>query len=557
MNIGFRFKVISIIFLFFIILIISFYIFFHNYIFNEMLSAEEDKINIYTSTIVSNLDKDIKNLKEYMRFIASLEGIKIKERNKLDKILLYYNEYNPLVHQFFIINANGLIVSSPKREELIGLNVFENFDFNITQIEDNGFIKSAYLNNNFSIIVYMPIIDENGKLINIIAGFLNLEKENLQIYDSLDLPYFYEWKILLVDKKGMLIYHSHQKAKKLNLEERDYSNYVSVNNALRGYWGLKHVKIDNLKYYSSSEVIPESDWIIVVEIPQFIVIDKVNKILRIQTLFIIIFFVILFVILILFIDKIIKPLEYLTAALNNYGEEKSFKLLTVKGKDEVSRAINAFNYMVKEGNNFESEIIATSEKERRRIGLDLHDDLGQILTGIAFQSMILEGDLKNKSEINNIKKISNLTSKAINKVKMLAKGLYPITLKENGLIYAVEEFINSIIKIYKIKCKFKGENIIINDENVALNLFHIIQEAVNNSVKHGNPTQIDILLNKTNDDIVVKIIDNGIGFQQENNKGMGLKIMKYRARLINAELNISSKKNEGTTIICRKKIISS
>ncbi len=237
-------------------------------------------------------------------------------------------------------------------------------------------------------------------------------------------------------------------------------------------------------------------------------------------------------------------------SIKEYSKSGNVKPIKIKGKNEISNAIKTFNNMVSERRKLEKEILEISENERMRIGHDLHDDLGQILTGISFQLMILGKGLK-KEKLNNLNEISELLSTAINKSRLIAKGLSPVSLNENGFMMAVEEFSKNIEMIYKIKCSFEyDKNILIKDHIVSLNLFHITQESINNAIKHAKPKKIIISLKQVNNKIILEVKDDGEGIRKKNKVGIGLKIMKYRARVIYGTLEIKTGKNKGTIVRC-------
>ena len=129
----------------------------------------------------------------------------------------------------------------------------------------------------------------------------------------------------------------------------------------------------------------------------------------------------------------------------------------------------------------------------------------------------------------------------------------PAGIDENGILEMLKEYSLDIENIFRIRCDLKidGE-ILINDDIISLNIFRIVQEAVTNAVKHGKADVIKISLVKKDDGLELMISDNGKGIDlsQTENKGMGLRTMKYRANMMNAALEIGSGKEGGTVISC-------
>lgn len=204
----------------------------------------------------------------------------------------------------------------------------------------------------------------------------------------------------------------------------------------------------------------------------------------------------------------------------------------------------------------EKEILEIEELERKRIGYDLHDELGQQLAGISFKCDCLEINLREKllPEAEAAERIKFLMDRAKMYLKNMARGLSPIVEKgEGGLMAAIEELVSSTRETFNVHCVFKyTEPVFLNDHTAVLHLYRIAQEAIINAAKHAEPTNIEISLGKASDKVVMTIKDDGTGFARgpDQLNGMGLKIMKYRANMIGASLDILSDTNGGTVIEC-------
>lgn len=208
-----------------------------------------------------------------------------------------------------------------------------------------------------------------------------------------------------------------------------------------------------------------------------------------------------------------------------------------------------------ERRHLESQVAEISEQERRRLGQDLHDDLGQQLTGIAFLSKVLAQKLAAKSlpEAIDAAEIVNLTNKAINQTRNLARVLYPVQLEADGLASALADLAASTQQRLNISCQFKsGRRILINDNSSAIQLYRIAEEAVNNAVKHSKARHVLIGLCKAGGRIILVVSDDGIGISHPipANEGIGLHIMRYRAARIHGSLDIRRGKRAGTVVTC-------
>ncbi len=200
----------------------------------------------------------------------------------------------------------------------------------------------------------------------------------------------------------------------------------------------------------------------------------------------------------------------------------------------------------------EKEIILISEKERQTIGQDLHDDLIPHLLGIdALCKVMIQELSKNilplKEDVENIRQ---LLDGAIVKTRQFSRGLTPsYFIEKQGLSALVHELIQTVAMIYGITCTYIcDKEISISNSEVLTHVYHIIQEAVYNAVKHSKSETINIVITETHKTIMIVIEDKGYGFDIAHVRGMGLKIMRHRAAVIGAELKITSMVNAGTTI---------
>ncbi len=212
---------------------------------------------------------------------------------------------------------------------------------------------------------------------------------------------------------------------------------------------------------------------------------------------------------------------------------------------------------ITERKRLEKEIMLISERIRQQVSRDLHDDLNPHLIGIEALTQVLCTSLKKRQlpEAEEAEKIAALITKAITKTHRLARGLCPIDLDSTGIQTPIINLLKLIRKLYGIEGKFiYDESIVIEDPNLSSNLYYIAQEAVFNAAKYSGGTSICVKLKKEGDFLVLSIEDDGKGMQKnsfsddEKGIGMGLKIMKYRAEIIDGNLQIMNKRPSGTII---------
>ena len=204
----------------------------------------------------------------------------------------------------------------------------------------------------------------------------------------------------------------------------------------------------------------------------------------------------------------------------------------------------------------ERELLRISEQERRRIGQDLHDGLGQMLTGIGLIAQNLARSLEKKGipEAPDVAEIARLVKEADQQARNLARGLVPIEFHSNGLSIALERLAANATHMFGIPCTFEevGDRVHVYDSAMATHLYRIAQEATNNAAKHSEANQIKMLLAAGQGQLRLRVQDNGKGIpnRQSDSVGMGLNIMKYRAQMIGAALDLRTSPSDGTVITC-------
>jgi two-component system sensor kinase FixL len=210
---------------------------------------------------------------------------------------------------------------------------------------------------------------------------------------------------------------------------------------------------------------------------------------------------------------------------------------------------------ITERKRLEKEILEISDQERRRIGQDLHDGLCQHLAGIELMSQVLEQKLatKSKTDAARIGEISKHVRDAIGQTRSLARGLSPVTLESEGLASALQELAATTEKMFGITCRVAAaESGDVHAAAVETHLYRIAQEAVSNAFKHGKAREIVIQLEALPEAMVLSVTDDGSGIPEPppRNRGMGLRIMDYRASMIGGALSIRRNPNGGTTVRC-------
>lgn len=212
---------------------------------------------------------------------------------------------------------------------------------------------------------------------------------------------------------------------------------------------------------------------------------------------------------------------------------------------------------IAERQRLDQEIARVADRERRRLGQDLHDRLGQHLTGTALTAQALKEKLAARSapEVAEAEKLVRYVEEGIDLTRSLARGFFSPELEADGLIAALQDLAENVREQFRINCIFDGdESIRIHDSTIANQLYRIAQEAVTNSVKHAAAKRIDIRLAMDGPELCLTIIDDGVGFPDKpRSEGLGLRLMRHGAILSGATFNVRRNGHRGTIATCQVK----
>lgn len=211
---------------------------------------------------------------------------------------------------------------------------------------------------------------------------------------------------------------------------------------------------------------------------------------------------------------------------------------------------------ITERRRLQREILEIGERERLRIGQDLHDDLCQQLAGIACMGRVLQKRLSAREghpeDAVEAREIILMVQRANQRARDLARGLQPVGLEGQGLIAAMQELCQTVEGSFRVACSFHEKDAAgAVDEATGIQLYRIAQEATSNAIRHGRASALDIALMAAGDRLILTIEDNGIGIPEPLPRhGMGLSTMNYRAKLIGGSLAVARGDLGGTIVSC-------
>lgn len=436
------------------------------------------------------------------------------------------------------------------------------------------------------------VIDSKGTL-----GVLVARMPVDGLYDWLDVEEIAnighkKHKVVIMNKDGLVLYSNYNKKAILNTVDDDFELIKDKLASLESIYGktpVPHEKFLIEKHGGESEILvfakergyqdyKGNDWILKIELATKDAFAPVAALgTKVFVLLGVVFVVSAFAITYALFHTVIRPLEKLSNATARLGEGYLDTKLAVESKDEIGKLAESFNLMasnlhaareelaqiaevaINRAHLAERKIVNISEDTQQRIGQELHDDLGQQLTGVAFMSEVLFQNLKSQDhpDLMAAAKITVLINDAILKTRKLAYGLYPVELKSAGLPAMLGEFARDVESIYGIKCNFICDEThriddLLDDPDIAIHLYRIVQESVNNAIKHGAATEINVQLILKPTLITLEVSDNGRGIASLNDvnakDGLGMRTMQYRASLIGAAIRITPRSEGGTSV---------
>jgi PAS domain S-box-containing protein len=211
---------------------------------------------------------------------------------------------------------------------------------------------------------------------------------------------------------------------------------------------------------------------------------------------------------------------------------------------------------ITERHRLERQLLSITDRERARLGQEIHDGLCQHLVSLAFDANALEQQLEaaGRPEALAARNLAGLLDEALTQARQLSGGLFPVPLAREGLCAALEDLARSTEQRAGIRCQFQApQAVAVEHQSTAIHLYRIAQEAVANAVRHARASTIRIGLSLHGEALVLEIEDDGTGLDTKRRghaSGMGLYIMDYRARSIGASLRLGPAARGGTRVSC-------
>lgn len=189
------------------------------------------------------------------------------------------------------------------------------------------------------------------------------------------------------------------------------------------------------------------------------------------------------------------------------------------------------------------------------MGADLHDGLGQELAGLALllRGLVRRAEKEGPGLVSEISRLSRMASASVASVHDMAQGMLPLELRDGDLKGALQALARSSRRGFgvRITLRFRGKTACFPMGQVAEQFYRIAQEAITNAVRHGHAERISLGVHSCPSRVALTISDNGVGFENgSSSRGMGLHIMRYRARILGGLLEVKPARSHGTQVLC-------
>jgi PAS domain S-box-containing protein len=237
-----------------------------------------------------------------------------------------------------------------------------------------------------------------------------------------------------------------------------------------------------------------------------------------------------------------EPIELKIACKD--GSIRFAKLGTAILGDDYKGAHVVILYDITEYKRMERDLVELNESQLQHLGMELHDNLGQHLTASAILAQTIGNALKRKktgdeAQIRQVYMLSKQLQEMTAMVRRLSHGLHSVQLAQDDLLEMIASLAIQTTELSGISCRLERGPVAKLAPEISFNLYRIVQEAVNNSIKHSGATAIIISVRTEVDNLLISIFDNGAGMPEDSTtgSGSGLKIMQHRAGMIGAELN--------------------
>ena len=517
--------------------------------------CKNDLINI------SDLDASKKILSD----ISSYKNDNSSE-NILSKYLIGYLQANRRYKKIIFIDSSKQVllfnIKQNTPDYKADFNCYSNI-FNLVIKENKIIIDEVLINKKYTIIIAKPVFSAQNKFLGIIILEISYQPiDNIMFENNIHNGLGRTGEVYLVGEDFLMRSSSRfiKNSKFLTKVET-----IGVKNALNNKIGKGIINdYRGVKVFSSYKKlnIDRINWVILAEIDKKEAMQPINNVENNIIYLSIVISLLLLGIIAALSTNITSPIRKLQAETEKIYNGDYGHILDLQCNNEIGDLIIAFNKMSlqlkeqKDKLDYEqvirtSYVINAQEAERQRLSRELHDGLAQYILAIKLKleyALTLKGEEQNKI----IRETKNLFAETIQEIRNISNDLMPSVLNEYGLNKAIENLISTLKQETKIEFIFKSDfsdNLL--NKTSQIYIFRIIQEALNNTIKHANASKFIVSFNQKDSNLDIEISDNGRGVDFKNNlqkNGNGLANIKERVSLLSGKIKIVSSFNNGFLI---------
>lgn len=463
-----------------------------------------------------------------------------------------------------ILNASGFVsVTEPLRPDLNGQDFSQEPYFKDAQaLRTSVFsdiIKEPGSGEDI-IVIAVPIEKPNGEFVGVLAGrfYLSFQRLGQEIQK---LKVGEQGTAYLVDRTGRLIYHPISALIGKDFSEREAVQQLKQGQLAGAVTSRVNGQPDTVEGYAVVEV---TGWGLVIVEPWAQVVEPAQNALRPVAIVLVAGLIAVAAFVSLGVQAVTDPIQNLVVQTRQVAAGDYDAQVSLSKIKEIRELGTAFNEMVEQIGKYRAglrqyvaDITQTQEDERKRIARELHDDTVQSLIAISQRIELIKGILDEPGEARvRLAELRTMVTGAIDSVRQFSRDLRPLALEDLGLMAAMQYLVNQLVQHEGIEVHFECEGTpegLPTDMEVAI--YRILQEALNNVKKHAEATEVQVLVQFTNRQIILMVQDNGHGFDMPESitdfagrGSFGVMGLQERAQLFGGKIEVESKRNEGTTI---------
>ncbi len=542
-----------------------------NRTFDQLISVrveKEKRLRDFFNQCSNDLD-NVSALERSYQILANLTSLRNEKIINTTGYLLGYLQAEKKYNSIIFIDTSNNIIQYNINKKIIenNLQLFDNQQFvsfcDAIKFKNENFLSELPINNEHYIFTGKKVYSFGEKLLGIIILEISYQSINdIMFEDNIHNGLGKTGEVYLVGDDFLM------RSSSRFIRNSQFQTRVKTEGVVEAFLNKQSNKIikdyRNIDVFSSFKKldIPELNWVILAEIDKNEAMKPINNVENNIVYMSLLVSLLLLGIIAALSSNITSPIKKLQVETEKIYQGKYGQVIDIKCNNEIGDLIRNFNKMSiklkEQADRIEYEqvikssyIIDGQELERQRLSRELHDGLGQYLLAIKLKIEQLQNIEPQKQKII-IAETKKLFAETIKEIRNISNNLMPAILNKYGLIQAVENMASSVNNDDRIQFIFKS-NIrkTLLSKKTQIYIFRIIQEALNNAIKHSQANSFSVNFIQTDENFEISISDNGKGTnlsQKRRKLGNGLENIKERVNLLSGKINIFSEINKGFKI---------